>query len=281
MKISIFTPTHKLQHIRRLADSIKDQTYQNFEWVVMPNGDVTVEETKSLLSDISQVVVIPYEGETKNIGEIKNYICNKCTGFALAEVDHDDELTPDCLEEVVKAFKNTDADFVCSYSANIKNGKSVIYDKSCGWNYKPFTWKGERFQQCIGFEPSPASFCKIWWAPNHIRVWKTDFYKKIGGHNKKLPAVDDHELMARTYVNGTVHQIKKCLYVYHIHKENSWSSGELNSFIQQETKNIHDEYILDMAAKWSDINGLQKINIGWIDRDPKPLLLILPGCKVQ
>jgi glycosyltransferase involved in cell wall biosynthesis len=270
MKISIFTPTHKLDHIKRLAKSIENQTYKDFEWVVMPNGDITVDDVKNLLSHIPQLVVVPYKGESNKIGEIKNYICHQCTGYALAEVDHDDELTPDCMEEVAKAFKETDADFVCSYSANVKGGKQpFIYDRACGWEYKPFMWNGHDVKQCIGFEPSPAAFSKIWWAPNHIRVWKAEFYRDIGGHNKELPAVDDHELMARTYIKGSVHQIEKCLYIYHIHQNNSWASNDLNSFIQSETKNIHDKYILDMVAKWSDINGLKKINLGWIDSNPK------------
>ena len=64
------------------------------------------------------------------------------------------------------------------------------------------------------FEPSPASFSKIWYAPNHVRAWRTAFYHEIGGHNEMLPILDDFERALqvetpdKTYVKGMelIHQ---------------------------------------------------------------------------
>ena len=46
-------------------------------------------------------------------GEVKNEASNLCRGEYLVELDHDDELTPNCLEEVAKAFiNNPDVGFI-------------------------------------------------------------------------------------------------------------------------------------------------------------------------
>ena len=38
MKLSIITPTHKLTYIHELYESIKNQTYSDWEWVLYLNG---------------------------------------------------------------------------------------------------------------------------------------------------------------------------------------------------------------------------------------------------
>ena len=38
MKLSIITPTHRLTHLDELYESIKNQTYNDWEWVLYLNG---------------------------------------------------------------------------------------------------------------------------------------------------------------------------------------------------------------------------------------------------
>ena len=62
------------------------------------------------------------------------------TGDILCEVDHDDMITPDCLEEVVKVFKkHKDVGFV--YSDNAKLGEFVPYNPIHGWKHSTFEWQ--------------------------------------------------------------------------------------------------------------------------------------------
>ena len=50
-----------------------------------------------------------YRQDSRNgyIGATKRYAAGLCTGEILVEVDHDDDLTPDCLEKIVNAFQAT------------------------------------------------------------------------------------------------------------------------------------------------------------------------------
>lgn len=257
MKFTIFTPTHNATFLKRLRRSIENQTYQNFEWLIVPNGDVTLDKSDY---DIPQAVIRPYKGVTNNIGEIKSFCCNNSTGDFLVEVDHDDEITPNCLEELANAFSDTSVDFVYSNFAELRNDEPFFYSDVYGWEKRLFSWNDKTVFEMISFPSMPATFSKIWFAPNHVRAWKKSFYMSIGGHNHSYAVLDDHDLLCRTYINGKVQHIDKCLYVYHVHQNNSYS-GSKNEFIQQETLNIHDKYIYQMAEKWCDLNNLRKIDL--------------------
>ncbi len=89
MLLSLFTPTHNPQYLVRLARSIANQAFTNFEWVIVPNGDAG-----EIHVDLPQARIVPYTGQTQNIGELKRFACQTCRGDVLVEVDHDDELPP-------------------------------------------------------------------------------------------------------------------------------------------------------------------------------------------
>jgi glycosyltransferase involved in cell wall biosynthesis len=106
MLISLFTPTHNPQFLDRLARSVARQTCAEFEWVIVPNGDAG-----EVRVDLPQARIVPYAGQTQNIGELKRFACLACRGDVLVEVDHDDELTPDCVAELAAAFADPRVDF--------------------------------------------------------------------------------------------------------------------------------------------------------------------------
>lgn len=256
---SITTPTNNGQYLPRLSRSLEEQTFKDFEWVVLPNGNAKI-DMESLA--IKPRIIKSSNPDSKLIGLFKKEasIAGNCR--VIVEVDHDDELTSDCLQELYNVFnKNEDVDFVYSNCAEIDfNDKPFVYSDYFGWRNRPFSYKGREILELISFEPSAASFSKIWFSPNHVRAWKKTFYEKIGGHNEKMEVLDDHDILCRTYIHGKVHFIDKCLYIYYRHKGNT-CYGEKNAFIQEETLNIHDKYIYAMAEKWCDLNKLLKVDL--------------------
>lgn len=269
MLISYFSPTHRLNHIRRTAASLASQTRNNFEWVVVPNGAVSKEAIEELRIELPQLRIVPYTGATTNIGELKNFACGHCRGDVLAELDHDDELTPNCTEVLERTFAEP-VDFAYSNWAETVENHPTSFNPAHGWVTRPFLYEGQAvrskstwagFLETVSFPPTPDSFCKVWYAPNHIRAWRKSFYDAIGGHDKSLPAADDHELCCRSFIHGKVKHIDQCLYIYHNHSENSFR-GELNSLIQTKTVELHDIYAEPMVVRWSLDNGYRLVNIG-------------------
>jgi glycosyltransferase involved in cell wall biosynthesis len=263
MKFSIITPSHKYQsYFDELYISITQQTYENWEWILYLNGQFKRNElSQEILNDKRVKVYTNYDGNT-NIGYVKNKAFSIGTGDVLVEVDHDDILTPDCLEELAKGFKeNPECGFVYSDNATYHmEDKFVPYGPFYGWTYRNYDWNDKKLIAMNTFEPSSHSLSYIWYAPDHVRAWKRDVYHQVGGHNVELSICDDHELMIKTYLTTKFYHIPKVLYIYRITGDNSFL--ERNEAIQIKTKELHNQYAQRLAEKDADDKGLLKIDMG-------------------
>jgi glycosyltransferase involved in cell wall biosynthesis len=260
MRFSILTPTHNPRWIGRLEASLKAQTAQDYEWVVVPNAGI---RTADLSLSIPQARAVDYSSDepTPAIGALKHFAADQARGDILVEVDHDDELTPDCLDELARAFDDPAVDFAFSNCCEIKpDGTPYTYSPVFGWKYRPFTWAGRPQQEIIAFDPTPASFSRIWYAPNHVRAWRRSFYEAIGGHDRSLHVLDDQDLLCRTYAAGNVKHVDRCLYVYHYHGANT-CKGERNREIQVKTLEIHTKYIERLCLKWCSLKALRSVDL--------------------
>jgi SAM-dependent methyltransferase len=240
MKISLFTPTHDSKFLSELYDSIKDQDF--FEWVVLYNNGARVVDFND-----SRVKTIILENAFEWVGPLKAKACEFCTGDILLEMDHDDWLHPE-------AFEDPEVGFVYSNTIHHKNDHfSEIY----GWKYREYS---DEWEEHISFEPSPDNISKIWFAPNHLRAIRKTVYEAVGGYNKEMRILDDLDLMCRLYAVTKFKHIDKGLYFYRIHGANTYL--RFNQEIQENVFRIHDQYIETLVERWSDLNGLKKVEVG-------------------
>lgn len=255
MKVSIFTPTHNTKHLYRLYETIKEQTFANWEWIIVPNNGAVV----SLPPDPR--IKIVGTNDSNNIGFLKSFACAQASGDVYMEVDHDDELFPNAIEECAKAFEDPTVDFAFSNCCDVReNYQPRFFNEQFGWVNRPCQYKGHNLIEMVAFPPDPASVSRIWYAPNHFRAWRADFYRRIGGHDVTMDVLDDQDILCRTYIHGKMYHIDKPLYVYHIHADNT-CYGEKNAKIQQLTLQLHDKYIYPLVEKWCDNNNLRKIDL--------------------
>ena len=200
-KFSIITPEHKKDNIpflMELFDTIKSQTYDNWEWILYLNGDCKPGHLPQELKDHPQVKF--YTGITNpNVGFIKNKAFSLGQGDILVEVDHDDLLSEDCLEELNTAFQDEEVGF--AYSEDLLydmrgDEHKIPWNPDNGWTYKWMNFRGEDFIKIDAFPPTSHSIGIIWYAPDHVRAWRKSVYQELGGHNPELNICDDHELVA-------------------------------------------------------------------------------------
>ena len=106
--VSVFTASFRSKDkIQRPYHSLIKQTYSNWEWVIVDDSDDEEETYRNSLLPLSDPRIRRYRQDFRNgyIGAIKRYAAGLCTGEILVELDHDDELTEDCLEKIVQAFR--------------------------------------------------------------------------------------------------------------------------------------------------------------------------------
>lgn len=109
MEITIFTPTYNRAYtIKTLYDSLKQQTFRDFEWIVIDDG--STDNTQKLFDDIKNDVhdfPITYL-YTKNQG--KHCAVNRAVGMASGRlffiVDSDDSLPKNSLE-IIEKYENS------------------------------------------------------------------------------------------------------------------------------------------------------------------------------
>ena len=262
MKFSIITPTHlKNAFLLDLYNSIKHQSYDNWEWLIFLNGGATPDLIEKEIVTDDKVRIIVSTDENNCVGYNKNKAFHAGNGDILVEVDHDDILTPDCLEELHKAFEDQNVGFVYSDNAiwNMKDA-TVPFNEIFGWTYKKINWQGKELIAHNSFPPTSHALSFIWYSPDHVRAWRKSEYVRIGGHNPKFSVCDDHELMIRTYLNMKMIHVPKVLYIYRITGKNTWL--ERNQQIQQTTKQLFQQYAWNLACKDATDKGLHIVELG-------------------
>jgi O-antigen biosynthesis protein len=269
MKISIITPTHNTRFLKELEKTIMAQTYGDWEWVILLNGGAqyTPDAPPPLrdspcegetIEDVSRIKIIECPFNSDSVGFLKHLACMNATGDVIAEVDHDDLLTTDCLAKVAKAFEEEGVGFV--FSQNAKLSKDFRpYMEECGWTHKKFKWEGRSLFAMNNQPVTPGRLGQIWFAPDHIRAWRRDVYEQIGGHDDSLKVCDDLDLMHRLYLVTKFKEIEEVLYVYRITGDNTYQmKGDL---IRQMNERLYDANIEKLARRFCEINGVDVVQL--------------------
>ena len=259
-KFSIITPAHKkTPYLIVLYNSIAAQTYENWEWVLWLNNDLNEKDLPQKIVKDERVRIYRTEEKSTSVGYHKHHAFHKGEGDVLVEVDSDDIITPNCLEELNKAYQDSEIGFVYSDVA-ILDDDFVPYNESHGWTYYRYKHNDKELYAMNTWEPTSHSLGFIWYAPDHIRSWRTNIYCDIGGHNVELDICDDHELMIRTYLKTRMYHIPEPLYIYRITGDNTYL--ERNAAIQTKTVELQRQYAYQLAERDADLKGLLKVDIG-------------------
>jgi glycosyltransferase involved in cell wall biosynthesis len=247
--ISVITTTHNTPPnvLARTWASLKAQTYTDWEWVIIddsPGMDV-YNQLYGFCSDERFKIRLfrPHVPSGGNIGSIKHDAFMLGRGEYLLELDHDDELTPDALFEVNKAFEeNPEVGFVYSDWCEVfADGTSGKYPDGWAFGYGSEYWSEEYGVWVMKSPPlNRTTMSHIVSVPNHVRVWKTSVYRQLGGHNPVIEIADDYELIVRTALVTPMFHIKKMLYKQHIGPHTNQRTR--NHIIQETVARVSAQY---------------------------------------
>lgn len=274
--VSIFTPLYNTgELLNETYKGLYDQTYKNWEWVVIDDStDVNTWKIASEIADKdTRVKLFKQSKRSGNIGYLKNKAAFLCEGDILVELDHDDILTDDALEIIIKAFeKHSDCDYLYSDSVELmEDGSSYMYPPGFGmWSgvYDDFVYQ-ERLYKSTNVPINCWTIRHNVGLPNHVRAWRKEFYQRIGGH-RYLPVGDDHELSVRCFLNTKIIHVNRCLYFQRVFNNGSNTTQTRNAEIQRVSYNMFQYYKYQTASRifelghrdycWDDINKTYNID---------------------
>lgn len=182
--VSVIIPTYNRAHlIGRSIASVLNQTYQDFEIIVIDDG--SSDNTEQLILNFGNEK-IRYIRHEKNKGQpaARNAGIKAARGNYIAFHDSDDECLPEKLEKVMKVFETAPPSIGVVYSGFYKiTGDNITY--------MPTSWvtekEGNIHQQLL------RGSCV--WAGNMIT--RKECLEKVGMFDESLPALEDWELTIR------------------------------------------------------------------------------------
>ncbi len=136
--VSVIVPIYNTEkYIDRCVQSILNQTYQNFEILLIDDGS----------TDCSYEICRKYESldnvrifhqENKGLSATRNYGIKESNGDYVFYVDSDDYISKDCLETLVRMANKYDAK-ICAASFGFFNDHGAIGRKDCNSIEKCFS----------------------------------------------------------------------------------------------------------------------------------------------
>lgn len=270
--ISLFTPSHRTDHLLELWSSLQLQNYPNFEWVILCNNGAA--DPPDALYDDPRIHIFRSRCGSDKVGALKKEACELCRGDFLLEMDHDDCLVPGTLPKVAAAGL-AGAGFIYSDAAVFehKNGKPTptepnpeptlhgwAYHPHGGWEHYPVEIYGQRFVATRNFEITPRSLCEVFYAPDHLRCWSAAAYKAAGGHDPTQSVGDDHALICRSYIAGAkFHYLNCCGYLYRSHPGNTVKARQ--KLIREQSALNRQKYLPGLINHWIKDNELMSLSL--------------------
>lgn len=111
--VSVIVPIYKVEkYIKRCLDSIKAQTFENYE-VIMINDGTPDNSAKIAEEYTSDPRFKLFHQPNSGIGNVRNRAIGLAKGEYLAFVDSDDSILPDHLKGLYESAYESNADIVC------------------------------------------------------------------------------------------------------------------------------------------------------------------------
>jgi glycosyl transferase family 2 len=260
--VSVFTPAYRTgATIQRPYASLRRQTYTNWEWIIVDDSDddgSTFRHLSELARADHRIGVFKHHAHSGVLGRVKRWACRLANGQILAELDHDDELMPDALAQIVRAFRHFDgssaeralAGFAYTDFAEIAaDGSAVTYADSWAFGYGSYRWeRSDERTLAVANAPNinPKTIRHIVGVPNHLRAWRRDAYEDAGGHGRHIHVADDYELLVRTFLTTRMARVPRLGYLQWRNPSGAIQRGnthqERNQEIQRLTRAFSQRY---------------------------------------
>ena len=196
--ISVLTPVYNTPPdlLRRMVDSVREQLYPDWQLCLADDAS-TKAETRAALAAIENSdprITIVRHSVNGGISAASNAALATARGEFVALLDHDDEITPDALLEVVELLdQHRDADVVYTDEDKLEADGTHVEPY-----FKP-DWSPEYLNSTMFL--------------GHLVVYRRAVVEAVGGFRPAFDGSQDYDLALRvTERTGRVHHVPRVLY---------------------------------------------------------------------
>lgn len=268
--VSIYTPTYETgERIERAFASLQAQTYSNWEWVLYDDspGDETWERLQRLRERDARVRIFRSDRTCGNIGEVKRRCCGLARGSILVELDHDDELTPWCLADLLAGFAAVpEAGFAYTDCAEVfEDGRNASYGDTFAFgfgSYRTEYFRGRDWLVTNYPGLNAKTVRHIVGVPNHVRAWRREAYDAAGGYGSEIFVADDYELLLRTFLTTRILHIRTFGYIQYLGVSGENTQRRRNKEIQRLVYLFQQRYEAEIRDRLDELGSQDFIRDG-------------------
>lgn len=210
IKISIVTPSYNQgDYIEETIQSILNQTYKNIEYIIQDgcSSDKTIEVLNKYKNEDNIKVYIEKD---KGQSEAINKGFRKSTGELIGWINSDDILERDCIEKIVKKYKQ-------DKNVSILYGDIELID-SRGGHIGNVNLNDITYNKLLNVNPNITQ---------QGSFYKTELVKKIGYLDENLHYTMDYDLWLRLLKeNDKAVKVKGVIAKFRLHNESKTSGGK-------------------------------------------------------
>ena len=266
-KFSIFTTCYKsYDYIDVAYNSIKKQSLTDWEWVILDDTpeDEHFNVLREKLGSDYRVRLYKRDKNSGNIGNVKNEVISLCRGKYVLEMDHDDEILPNCLSDAYNIFESDE-------KIGFVYGDTIIVDRKYkSFFYGDFLCKGYAGYYCekmsngiwthVYNTPNVNNITMHYnyTMPNHPRMWRRSVLMECENYSELLPICDDFEIMLKTFCSDyKVVKNNKAQYIQYMNDGGNNFSSIRNSEINRISRDFlhpifYEKYNVDQKMKEKD-----------------------------
>ena len=226
--ISVIVPVYNTdpQWLRACIESVRRQVYQNWELCLCDDASTTPATVQTLREyESDKRIQIRYSSVNGGISIASNLALETAHGEFVALLDHDDELAPDALAEIVLHL-NTHPEADVIYS---DEDKLDLSGARCDAFFKP-DWSPEHFLTCM-------YTC-------HMMVVRRQLMNEVGGFRTGYEGAQDYDLLLRLMERtARIHHIPRVLYHWRKLPESTASAGHAKPWALDAGRLAVEDYV--------------------------------------
>ena len=256
--ISIIIPVYNVEiYIEQCLDSIKKQSYQNFEVIIVNDG--SQDNTESICKKIAQsdARFKYFSKENGGVSSARNFGLDNANGHYITFIDGDDWVDPNHLEILIKSITENNSDIaICSY----KEFKNNIFYIRYYTNKEKYLLNFNRMTKEDFLINFPKLLSTNVCFNNAVsKLFRRDLVKDLK-FDSKLIYAEDLDFYFRLYLNTeSISFINEETYVYRIHGD-STTSGFTQEHAEQELSIYKKMYEKIYELGLPTINYLNKLD---------------------
>lgn len=256
--ISIIIPVYNVEkYIEQCLNSIKVQSYENFEVIIV--NDDSQDNTESICKKIAQsdVRFRYFSKENGGVSSARNFGLDNANGHYITFIDGDDWVDPNHLEILIKSITENNSDIaICSY----KEFKNNIFYIRYYTNKEKYLLNFNRMTKEDFLINFPKLLSTNVCFNNAVsKLFRRDLVKDLK-FDSKLIYAEDLDFYFRLYLNTeSISFINEETYVYRIHGD-STTSGFTQEHAEQELSIYKKMYEKIYELGLPTINYLNKLD---------------------